>query len=101
VLVFGRDIPTWRNIMQRLPFVLAIALAAIAQQAQTAAAQDPRAYPWCAEYSDDVGAMSCGYASMQQCLAEVSGIGGFCIENPGYRPPAVATAPRRTKARRS
>jgi hypothetical protein len=87
--------------MKKLLVVLAIASTATVLQAQTAAAQDSRSYPWCAEYSDDIGAMSCSFVSMQQCLADVSGVGGFCMENPGYRAPAIAAAPRRTKAKRS
>ena len=43
-------------------------------------------YPWCAQYSGD-GGMNCGFATFQQCLAEVSGIGGFCTQNSTYQPP--------------
>jgi hypothetical protein len=31
--------------------------------------------------------MNCGFVSFNQCLATVSGIGGFCIQNNTYRPP--------------
>jgi Protein of unknown function (DUF3551) len=47
-------------------------------------------YPWCARYTGKVGGgMSCYFASFEQCLADVSGVGGFCQENPWYiGPPA-------------
>ena len=47
-------------------------------------------YPWCAQYSGGAlgGAMNCGLVSFQQCLATVSGIGGFCVRNTLYQPPA-------------
>jgi uncharacterized protein DUF3551 len=48
-----------------------------------AEAQD---YPWCAQYSDGTGSKNCGFTSFQQCLADVSGVGGFCIQNSTYQP---------------
>jgi Protein of unknown function (DUF3551) len=39
-------------------------------------------YPWCAQYSGDVGGQNCGFNTLQQCRATVSGVGGFCFENP-------------------
>jgi hypothetical protein len=46
-------------------------------------------YPWCAYYSGRAlgGASNCGFTTFQQCLATVSGIGGFCEPNTQYRPP--------------
>ena len=46
-------------------------------------------YPWCALYSGRAlgGATNCGFTTFQQCLATVSGIGGFCEPNTQYRPP--------------
>jgi Protein of unknown function (DUF3551) len=46
-------------------------------------------YPWCAQYSGGDGGMNCGFTTFQQCLADVSGIGGFCIQNNTYLPPQV------------
>ncbi len=40
------------------------------------------AYPWCARYFDRSGATACYFTSKPQCMAEVSGRGGFCLENP-------------------
>ena len=39
-----------------------------------------REYPWCARY--DVWTTNCGFAAFQQCLATISGAGGFCTPNP-------------------
>jgi hypothetical protein len=46
-------------------------------------------YPWCAYYSGRGfgGATNCGFTTFQQCVATVSGIGGFCEQNTQYRPP--------------
>jgi hypothetical protein len=52
-------------------------------------------YPWCAQYSDGSGgAMNCGFASFQQCLADVSGVGGFCTQNSTYQPSSGPGASR-------
>ena len=41
-------------------------------------------YPWCAHYMMKGGPISCGFASFQDCLANVSGVGGSCQQNPYY-----------------
>lgn len=50
-------------------------------------------YPWCAVYSGDgAGGTNCGFLTIEQCRATVSGIGGFCAPNHFYNPgrqPAV------------
>jgi Protein of unknown function (DUF3551) len=53
-------------------------------------------YPWCAQYSDGPlgGATNCGFVSFQQCLATVTGIGGFCVRNTLYQPSAPPHARR-------
>jgi hypothetical protein len=44
-------------------------------------------YPWCAQYSDDGGGgTNCGFLTLEQCRATVSGIGGFCVPNQFYNP---------------
>jgi hypothetical protein len=53
-------------------------------------AQSPYDYPWCAVFTRTSGATSCYYTSFQQCRETLSGIGGDCIQNPGYRGPALA-----------
>jgi len=47
------------------------------------AAADP--YKWCAQYSGNTG-RNCGFVTIEQCRATVSGIGGFCEPNPFYTP---------------
>ena len=50
-------------------------------------------YPWCAQYSGEMGgATNCGFVSFEQCLADVSGIGGFCMLNNRYQPPGPAVS---------
>jgi hypothetical protein len=44
-------------------------------------------YPWCAIYGTGFEGKNCGFVSFEQCLATVSGIGGFCMENNTYQPP--------------
>jgi len=57
----------------------AAVLAPAPSQAQT--------YPWCAQYSGGFGGggRNCGFTSYGQCMATVSGIGGFCERNSFYR----------------
>jgi len=44
-------------------------------------------YPWCAVYSGDAGgASNCGFSTLEQCRATVSGIGGSCEPNQFYNP---------------
>ena len=79
--------------MKSLLFALGITAAATAF-GTLAEAQN---YPWCAQYSGSAGgATNCGFSTYQQCMADVSGIGGFCMQNNRYQPP---TGPHlRTKA---
>jgi hypothetical protein len=42
---------------------------------------------WCAQYSGKSGgATNCGFFTIEQCRATVSGIGGFCVPNQFYNP---------------
>jgi hypothetical protein len=60
-------------------------------------------YPWCAYYSGrGGGGTNCGFTTYEQCMATVSGIGGFCNINTQYVPPPGAHGPavyRRHKRR--
>jgi hypothetical protein len=38
--------------------------------------------PWCAYYVK--GATNCGFYSYEQCMADISGIGGSCVRNPAF-----------------
>lgn len=57
------------------------------------AAADP--YRWCAVYvGRGGGASNCGFVTLAQCRATVSGIGGYCKENAFY------TGPKRARRHR-
>ena len=68
----------------------AIVVSAFAWSADTAHA-DP--YRWCAEYSggDFGGSTSCYFVTREQCMAAVSGVGGFCRINPFFDGRPVVT----------
>lgn len=73
------------------------ALAAIALAPRSALAYDMPydPYPWCAVYGGDAGgATNCGFLTIAQCRATVSGIGGFCAHNQFYNPRPVAHSSR-------
>ena len=44
-------------------------------------------YPWCAQYGS-LGGRNCGFSTLQQCQAAISGNGGYCEQNPMYLPEA-------------
>ena len=50
-------------------------------------------YPWCAVYGGrGGGGTNCGFLTIEQCRATVSGIGGFCAPNQFYNPRPAARA---------
>ncbi len=81
--------------MTRLPLLFALVAVATALGTR-AQAQN---YPWCATYGAGFEGTNCGFSTFAQCMADVSGIGGFCAENNMYHPPA-APAPRRLRHRK-
>jgi hypothetical protein len=46
-------------------------------------------YPWCAQYGGGTmgGGVNCGFTTYEQCMATLSGNGGFCNRNTQYVPP--------------
>jgi hypothetical protein len=66
--------------------LLLLALAVIVASAAASIAARAQNYPWCAYYDNGSGS-NCGFVSFAQCLADVSGIGGFCQQNTLYQPP--------------
>jgi hypothetical protein len=73
--------------MKNMLFVLSVAgvTALVGTRAQ---AQN---YPWCSIYTGSMGgSQNCGFSTYQQCMANVSGIGGFCQLNDTYHPPGGA-----------
>ncbi len=62
-------------------------------------AQAGTEYPWCAVYSEStVGATNCGFVTLAQCRAAISGAGGGCYQNPAYV--AASPPPKRHRDRR-
>jgi hypothetical protein len=53
---------------------------------------------WCAQYSGRAGGTNCGFFTWQQCMATVSGIGGFCVPNQFYNPCRPAQRARKRQA---
>jgi hypothetical protein len=64
------------------------------------ASADP--YPWCAVYGGNSGGSSnCGFVSIEQCRATVSGTGGTCEPNQFYDGKPVGEAkPTKRPAKR-
>lgn len=46
-----------------------------------------QSYPWCGYYDTGDQAVNCGFSTREQCMATVSGIGGFCMPNNQYQQP--------------
>jgi hypothetical protein len=70
--------------MKTLLFAVGL-IAAAGALASSAQAQN---YPWCAVYGGRGGGQNCGFSTFQQCMATLSGMGGFCNRNTQYVPPA-------------
>jgi hypothetical protein len=66
-------------LMRHLLFAGALAMAALAQAGSTAQARE---YPWCARYGWTT--YNCGFDTYNQCLATISGVGGYCERNPRF-----------------
>ena len=77
------------------PLLGILALLVLACASQPAAAVE---YPWCAYYGGWGlgGASNCGFVSLEQCRATISGVGGYCAQNPFY----AGAAPVRPKKRK-
>jgi hypothetical protein len=67
--------------MKCILFVLGL-IAAITVLNTSTQAQN---YPWCANYGS-MGGTNCGFTTLQQCQATVTGMGGFCEVNTQYQP---------------
>jgi hypothetical protein len=80
-VAISQDIPMFR------PMILSLILAstALVCAAESASAQSPYSYPWCSRQPVHEGATtSCYFTSYQQCMTTISGIGGWCYQNPAY-----------------
>ena len=80
-----------------LPMSIALAIGFVVAPPAAAPAQAGIEYPWCAVYSEStVGATNCGFSTLAQCRATISGIGGMCQPNPAYPSPAPRPQPKRS-----
>jgi Protein of unknown function (DUF3551) len=80
--------------------ILPAALAGLMFCGTPQAKADP--YKWCAEYGGrDGGGTNCGFITLEQCRATISGMGGWCVPNQFYDgKPYDQVQPARRPARR-
>ena len=77
--------------MRSLLFILGV-LAVVCIEKPAGAQNDA----WCAYYNTgDGGSRNCGFATFEQCLASVRGIGGNC--GPSPYPSSAGTPSKRTR----
>lgn len=63
---------------------LIVVMAAAGTLTLTSSPSEARTYPWCAYYNWHT--YNCGFVTQRQCLATISGVGGWCRRNPqAYR----------------
>jgi len=67
-------------------FLVALALSVIGLVVDVAPSGAEITYPWCAQYRRD--GRNCGFSTLEQCQATVSGNGGYCEQNALYQPNA-------------
>ena len=71
--------------MRSQMFLLALALAALTGVTVSASAQSPYSYPWCSrQTAGKSDTTTCYFTSYAQCMTTISGIGGWCYQNPSY-----------------
>lgn len=82
--------------------LLLLILGILAVAAGISSRAEAQNYPWCAYYSGGDaggGGTNCGFTSFEQCMATVSGIGGFCALNTQYVASGAATPAARKRVR--
>ncbi len=73
------------------PIILLFIAAALFGENLAAAAQSANPYPWCGiYYKEGGGTPRCYFDTRDQCMASISGIGGFCVQNLQYSPSGEA-----------
>jgi len=75
-------------------FLAALAFAALGLVVDVQPSRAEITYPWCAQYGMQ-GTSNCGFATLEQCRAALSGNGGYCDQNPMFRPRAEHAPGRR------
>jgi hypothetical protein len=63
------------------------ALSFISAAVVSVSAAEAQNYPWCSmvDLGDEI--LNCGFDSLEQCKASLSGGGDRCVENNTYKPP--------------
>jgi hypothetical protein len=82
-------------VMRLLLFMLGIS-AGIVATGNRAEAQN---YPWCAMLNMVDQTVNCGFVSVEQCMASVSGIGGYCMPSNTFQLPRPIARRSRTSLR--
>jgi hypothetical protein len=81
--------------MQRILLFFAFSVLAFLAGSERSGAEIT--YPWCAQYMGGGegagGGRNCGFWTNEQCMATVSGIGGYCEANAMYRGPSPGMIP--------
>lgn len=54
-------------------------------------------WPWCLQSFNQDATHSCAFSSWEQCMATLSGIGGYCHVNPYGPPPQPAGAAKSSR----
>lgn len=75
----------------RILALCSLVATAVLALATPVAAKEPA---WCAAYRN--GSNNCGFYTYEQCMAAISGIGGFCNRNPDAGPEKPAARKERT-----
>lgn len=86
--------------MSKILSTLLIIAAPMALPLTAAPASAETIYPWCAQYGGDNDGTNCGFSTIAQCQAALSGNGGFCVQNPFFRGSADQAGAREDQARR-
>jgi hypothetical protein len=80
--------------------VLFLAFSLLALMTCLGSRAEAQNYPWCSIYTGAMaGSQNCGFSTYQQCMDNVSGIGGFCQRNDTYKP--SGGAPSQHKSHKS
>ena len=86
-VLFFLDYSVRETSMRQAILGLAVAAGFAVPFFATPASADP--YRWCALYggAQGGGATNCGFVTIEQCRATLSGMGGYCVENQFYTGP--------------
>jgi hypothetical protein len=75
--------------MQRLVYLVPVVALACLSVPTASDAQRYDPYRWCAQYGGfgGDGGRNCGFLTIEQCQAAISGVGGYCTPNQFYSGP--------------